>query len=63
MQFFNYKNLPRLQKVKRMQIGGPYSWTKFDADQWKIRGFMASSSWALMEADIYAYRKKWSMLW
>ena len=54
--FLSYKNFVLAKKVERMRIGGPYAWTEFQVNRWKIRGFMAkkpSSSWAPMEVDIY----------
>jgi len=59
--FWVTKISPDWKKIERMRIGGPYAWTKFQFDRWKIRGFMAkkpSSSWAPMEPDIYTYRRK-----
>ena len=59
--FLSYKNFPRAKKVERVRMRGPYAWTKFQANRWKIQIFLAkkpSSSWAPMEADIYAYRWK-----
>jgi len=42
--FLSYKNFPLAKKVERVRMRGPYAWTKFQANRWKILIFFGEKT-------------------